>query len=183
MTVPTQIANAMASPPAMVRPGWLSIRPPSLRSSENASNQARPRPSRSSSLCRSMPPKATRARRRASTASSPARAPGARSPCLDGSRFPSSCATPRHGGRTAGAGARGIPRANSFICSAHGGCDTREVTTTVRLITLRNRPCVCSCRCREKRGTRCCSCQDMDTTCAARRVDAALSFDIYMSAR
>ena len=48
MTVPTQIANAMARPPTMVRPGYFtSIRPPSLRSSENPSNQARPRPSRS----------------------------------------------------------------------------------------------------------------------------------------
>ena len=39
MTAPTQIANAIARPPTMVRPGYFtSIRPPSLRSSENPSN-------------------------------------------------------------------------------------------------------------------------------------------------
>ena len=44
MTAPTQIANAIASPPTMVTPGYFtSIRPPSLRSSESPSNHARAR--------------------------------------------------------------------------------------------------------------------------------------------
>src|SRR5687768_505143 len=73
-TVPTQMANAIASPPTTVSPGYLtSIRPPSFRSSESPPSQAKPRSSRSASLCRSTPPKATRARRRASPVPTPAR--------------------------------------------------------------------------------------------------------------
>src|SRR5688500_489737 len=45
MTVPTQIAKAIASPPTTVRPGYFtSMRPPSLRSRESPSKPARPRP-------------------------------------------------------------------------------------------------------------------------------------------
>src|SRR5688500_8687524 len=73
-TAPTQMANAIASPPTTVRPGYFtSIRAPSLRSSDSPPSQASPRSSRSASLCRSTPPKATSARRRASPVGNPAR--------------------------------------------------------------------------------------------------------------
>ena len=72
MTVPTPIANAMASPPTMVRPGYFtSMRPPSLRSSSSASSQRKPYTSCPASLNFSTPPKLTNARRRASSTGSP----------------------------------------------------------------------------------------------------------------
>jgi hypothetical protein len=65
---PTPIAMASASPPTNVSAGYLtSIRLASLRSRDMAASQARPRPSRSASLCVSTPPNAIRACRRASS--------------------------------------------------------------------------------------------------------------------
>ena len=64
--------NAIASPPTIVSPGYFtSIRKPSLKSSDSPPSQARPRPSRSSSLCCVTPPNAASARRRASSGDRP----------------------------------------------------------------------------------------------------------------
>src|SRR5688572_3335849 len=71
VTAPNQMPNAIASPPMTVSPGYFtSIRRPSFRSSDTLPSQAVPRPSRSVSLCSWTPPKATKARRLASTGSS-----------------------------------------------------------------------------------------------------------------
>ena len=158
MTAPTQIANAIARPPTMVRPGYFtSIRPPSLRSSESPSNQARPAPVAERLF---VPLHAAEGDQRP-----PTRLDGIQSLLAHQAlrlhleveaRSPSSCATRRRGGRTAGAGARGIPRASSLICSAHGSGarqgigDARAVCKIAVLITLRNCRRVCSCRCRGK---------------------------------
>src|SRR5687768_9936397 len=67
-------ATAIPRPPTTASPGALaSIRAPSRRSRVNRGAQASQRSSRTPSLAPSMPPKASRARRRASSAESPAR--------------------------------------------------------------------------------------------------------------
>ena len=51
VTAPTQIANAMATPPMIVSPGYFtSMRTPSLKSSDSPPSQRSGRPSWSASL-------------------------------------------------------------------------------------------------------------------------------------
>jgi hypothetical protein len=69
---PIAMANANASPPTSVSPGYFtSIRKPRRKSSDIPATHASPRASRTSSRCFSTPPKVIAARRRASAGPSP----------------------------------------------------------------------------------------------------------------
>lgn len=71
---PAQMAKAIANPPTMASPGYFaSIRKPRVKSSDMRGTQLSTRASRTSSLCRSTPPNAIAARRRASSTLMPAR--------------------------------------------------------------------------------------------------------------
>src|SRR5688572_11436464 len=74
MTMPTQIAKAIATPPTMVRPGYFtSMRPPIFRSNTRAARPGRPRRSRWACLAPATLPIRTSAWRRASSGVMPAR--------------------------------------------------------------------------------------------------------------